>query len=156
MAAQRSVCSPDLVEADFPPRRAQGVCSQEGGRELTQIKGRRGALIEGEYYGTSRCTDRPLRLVHITAPASAGVARAVWQIVSACSRSGCGEYRQLFTQLFRAAMWADSSLPVRRAHQHFAVLLAATAVKFVNRHGPIIVRSREGTTRFHTVRLDGA
>src|SRR5207249_2235053 len=51
------------------------------------------------------------------------------------------KYGKLLREFGRAAVRALGSLPVRRANQDFAVLVALLAVKFVNRHRSRIIRA---------------
>ena len=45
------------------------------------------------------------------------------------------EHGKALRQFRRAAMRTGCSLPLGRAHEDFAVLVALLAMKFVNRHG---------------------
>ena len=57
------------------------------------------------------------------------------------------EDRQLLLQPRRAAMWAFRSLPLGGAHEDFAVPVAFVTMKFVDRHGPKVVKRSKISSR---------
>src|SRR2546429_1153424 len=70
------------------------------------------------------CPAQPAR----TRLAGAGRLRSV-------ARHARSEHGKAFRQFRRAAVRTGCSLPLGRAHEDFAVLVALLAMKFVNRHG---------------------
>src|SRR5258708_8533018 len=68
--------------------------------------------------------------------------------------AGGREHRKPLGDFDRAAMRALGPLPFAGPHQHFAVLLALVAMKFVNRHGlRITARARTSSGKAWAVSI---
>ena len=85
---------------------------------------------------------RPSRAAHAAGTRIAGAGG----FRSRTTRAG-GEHGKFFCQLGRAAVRALGALPLTRTHQHFAILLALLAMKFVNRHECKVAERRRPVER---------
>lgn len=83
------------------------------------------------------------RSVHRATSTTGGVPGAGRQFRSGFT--GGGEYGELFGKLLGTTMGTRRALPVRGTDQHFAVALTVGAMKFVDRHGRIIIRIQKIT-----------
>lgn|SRR5579884_1841280 len=79
-----------------------------------------------------------MRFASATHPAGMGSAGA-GRFGSARAARARREHGEFLGELRRAAMRALRPFPLAGAHEHFAVLLAFLAMKFVNRHGKTII-----------------
>src|ERR1700742_5086987 len=84
-------------------------------------------------------------------PARTRFARARRRIIS--TRRGRRKRGEFLVELRGPAMRALGALPVGRPHQQFAVLLARLAMKFVDRHTPILAVNAENSSRLAGVQL---
>jgi len=82
-----------------------------------------------------------MRLARAAHAAGGGLAAAgAGEICGASTCHAGGKGGELLFEARGTALGAEGSLPIARADQDFAVLVARFAVKFVNRHGVEISR----------------